>query len=410
MIGLRRGRALSCPRRVSVGVATDEEVWVMTTTTKEPLLDHFVEQLVGRHGIRHGVIAVQSGDGTLDAVAAAGEADPDGAPLQPDTPFHYTSVTKLYTATTVMQLWEQGRLDLDAAISAYLSSEHTHGLHHLGGVDRSDAITVRNLLSHTSGLPDYFLQTPAGETSFADRIEEGDFAYTLDDVLDTVRRLTPYFPPQDPTAARQRARYSDTNFQILGAIVTEVTGWSLQRAVEKQILEPLGLDDTWFAGRPRSQSPTTPATMWSNDTVLHRPQAMASMAPEGGLIGTVTDALVFLRALVAGALFERQDTFEYMQARWNRFGLPRDKTAMMAPAWPVEYGLGIKRYRIPRLLNAGRRSPTFIGHTGASGSWLFWCPEHDLYLAGTVDQTTAAPVPYRLLPKLVPEVVEKGLG
>jgi D-alanyl-D-alanine carboxypeptidase len=90
-----------------------------------------------------------------------------------------------------------------------------------------------------------------------------------------------------------------------------------------------------------------------------------------------------------------------MQARWNRFGLPRDRTAIMAPGWPVEYGLGIKRYRLPRLLNVGRRAPTFLGHTGASGSWLFWCPEHDLYLAGTVDQTRAAPVPYRLLPRLV---------
>ena len=128
---------------------------------------------------------------------------------------------------------------------------------------------------------------------------------------------------------------------------------------------------------------------------------MASMAPEGGLIGTVADALDFLRALVAGTPFQRQDTFASMQARWNRFGLPRDRAAIMAPGWPVEYGLGIKRYRLPRLLNAGRRSPTFIGHSGANGSWLFWSPEHDLYLAGTVDQTRAAPLPYRLMPKLV---------
>ena len=70
-------------------------------------------------------------------------------------------------------------------------------------------------------------------------------------------------------------------------------------------------------------------------------------------------------------------------------------------AGPSSTGWASKRYRLPRLLNAGRRSPTFIGHTGASGSWLFWCPEHDLYLAGTVDQTTAAGVPYRQLPKLV---------
>lgn len=105
-------------------------------------------------------------------VATAGTAEQDGAPLWPDTPFYYyTSVTKLYTATAVMQLWERGRLDLDAAISAYLPPEHTGGLHRLGGVDRSAAITVRHLLSHTSGLPDYFLDT-LRQTSFADRIEQ----------------------------------------------------------------------------------------------------------------------------------------------------------------------------------------------------------------------------------------------
>ncbi len=373
----------------------------MTVTATEPSLDRCVNQLVGRRGIRHAVVAVESGDGTLTAVAAAGPAQPDGAPLRPDTPFHYASVTKLYTATAVMQLWEQGILDLDTTIGAYLPLEYARGLHRLGGMDHSEAITVRHLLSHTSGLPDYFLQTPAGQVSFADRIEHGDFAYTVDDVLDRVRRLTPYFPPQDPAAARQRARYSDTNFQLLGAIVAEVTGGTLQRAVEAQILEPLRLDNTWFAGQSRSVQPRTPAAMWSGDTVLDRPRAVASMAPEGGLIGTISDALDFLRGLVAGALFEREDSFACMQARWNRFGLPRDRTAIMAPAWPIEYGLGIKRYRLPRPLNAGRRSPTFIGHTGASGSWLFWSPEHDLYLAGTVDQTIAAGVPYRLLPKLV---------
>jgi hypothetical protein len=42
-----------------------------------------------------------------------------------------------------------------------------------------------------------------------------------------------------------------------------------------------------------------------------------------------------------------------------------------------------------------------VRNRGASGSWLFWCPEHDLYLAGPIDQTTAAGVPYRLLPKVV---------
>ncbi|HVM14437.1 MAG TPA: serine hydrolase domain-containing protein [Egibacteraceae bacterium] len=371
------------------------------TTPQMSVLDEALERLVARRGVRHAVMAVESGDRSLTWAGAAGQAEPGGAPMQPDTPFHYASVTKLYTATAVMQLWEQGSVDLDAAITAYLPAALTDGLHRLDGVDRSDQVTVRHLLAHTSGLPDYFLDTSKGQPSLTDRITQADFAFGIDDVVARVRRLPAHFPPQDPAAARQRARYCDTNFQLLGAIVAAVTGRPFQDTVAAQILGPLGLDDTWFAGHPRGASAGTPAALWSDDTILDRPQTMASIAPDGGLIGTAADALAFLRALLGGALFQREDTLGYMQARWNRFALPRDRAAIMAPGWPVEYGLGIKRYRLPRLLNAGRRSPTFLGHTGASGSWLFWCAEHDLYLAGTVDQTRAAPVPYRLLPRLV---------
>ncbi len=373
----------------------------MTTTAAATLLDGIVTELVDRKAVRHAVLAVESADQTLRLTSAAGQARPDGSPMLPETPFHYASVTKLYTAVVVMQLCEQERVGLDVPITTYLPPEVTQGLHRLRGVDHSGEITVRHLLSHTSGVPDYFLDTPEGETSFSDLLVQGDVAYDLDDVVARVRRLTPYFPPQDPDATRRRARYSDTNFQLLGAIVASVTGTPFQQAVEEQVLEPLGLDDTWFAGRPRGGRRELPAAIWSGDDVIDAPLAMASMAPEGGLIGTAADALTFLRGLVTGRLFERDTTLGLMQERWTRFGLPRDRTAIMAPGWPIEYGLGIKRFRLPRILNAGRRAPTLIGHTGASGSWLFWCPDHELYLGGTVDQTTAAGLPYQRLPRAI---------
>jgi CubicO group peptidase (beta-lactamase class C family) len=166
------------------------------TTAQVSVLDRALEQLIARRGIRHAIVAVESGDRALTWMRAAGQAAPDGPPMRPDTPFHYASVTKLYTATAVMQLWD--------------------------------------------------------------------------------------FPPQDPSAAPQRARYSDTNFQLLGAIVAAVTARPFHAAVVAQILEPLGLDGTWFAGHPRGDSVRTPAVMWSDDDVLDVPQAMASIAPRAG--------------------------------------------------------------------------------------------------------------------------------
>lgn len=287
-----------------------------------------------------------------------------------------------------------------APIATYLPHGLTAGLHRHDGVDRTNAVTVRHLLSHTSGLPDYFLGAPQGEESFADRVSEGDFAYTIADVVARVRELPAHFPPQELAAGQQRARYSDTNYQLLGAIVEAVTGRAFHQVVETQILEPLGLDDTWVAGHPRRETPGVPAALWAGEVLLDIPRAMASLGPDGGLVGTTADAIAFLRALLAGLPFARGDTLQHMQARWNRFGLPRDRSSMMAPSWPIEYGLGMLRFRPPWFLAPGRARPTLLGHTGASGSWLFYCPEHDVYLTGTVDQTTAAAVPYRIGPRL----------
>jgi D-alanyl-D-alanine carboxypeptidase len=359
-----------------------------------------VADLAAKRRIPHAVLRIERGDRSWRWEGAAGEARP-GEPMRPDTAFRFASVAKLYTATAVLQLWERGSLDLVAPLADCLPGDLVAGLHRCDGVDHTDEITIRHLLSHTSGLPDYFLAAPQGETSYADRVAEGDFAYTIDDVVTRVRQLPAHFPPQDPAAARQRARYSDTNFQLLGAVIEAVTGRGFHQVVETQILEPLGLDDTWVAGHPRRETAGAPAALWAGDAVLNIPQAMASLGPDGGLVGTAADAIAFLRALLAGEPFARADTVGLMQARWNRFGLPRDRSSMMAPGWPIEYGLGILRFRPPWFLAPGRARPTLLGHTGASGSWLFHCPEHDLYLAGTVDQTTAAAVPYRIGPRLV---------
>lgn len=317
------------------------------------------------------------------------------------TPVYLTSVVKPYTATVILQLWERGRLALDEPMATYLPPALIGGLHRLDGVDHTATITVRQLLGHTSGLPDYFLGKPKGGVSYAEQIMTGDVSYTISDVADRVRDMTPYFPPQDPSAKRQRARYSDTNYQLLGAIVEAVTGLAFHQVVDEQILRPLDLHATAFAGHPRRRTAEVPATMWAGKTPLEIPQAMRSLGPDGGLIGTAAEAITFLRALITGRLFERSDTFQLMLRRFNRLALPRDRTAVAAPGWPIQYGLGIKRFRVPRLFSPGRRPITLLGHSGASGSWLFYCPEFDVYLAGTVDQTTAAGLPYRFSPRLL---------
>ncbi len=364
-------------------------------------LQDLVDGLVGSRGVRHAVVGVEVGRTGERQVVVAGTAAADGRPMAEHTPYHFTSVTKLLTTVVVGQLHEEGQLDLDAPMAHYLPLDLIEGLHRLDGVDHTGRITIRHLLSHTSGLADYFLGRPSGTESYAEAIAQRDVPFSLDDVVERVRRLPPRFAPQAPGAQR-RAHYSDTNFQLLGAVVEAVTGSAFHRVVTERVLEPHSLDSSWFAGHPRRPGSVHPvATMWAGDVPLERPESLRSMHPDGGLIGTVDDALTFVRALMSGQLFARPGTLDELQRHWIRFGLPRDRTALAAPTWPIASAAGITRFSVARVLVPGLVPTVVLGHSGASGSWAFHLPAHDLSVAGTIDQTDAAAVPYRMIPRLL---------
>jgi len=111
--------------------------------------------------------------------------------------------------------------------------------------------------------------------------------------------------------------------------------------------------------------------------------------------------VAFLRALIRGQVFEEPATLRLMQQRWNRFGFPLDRAALRAPGWPIEYALGMMRFRLPRAFTPLRPMPAVFGHTGSTGAWLLHCPELDVLLSGTVDQATAGGVPFRVVPEIL---------
>jgi len=166
-----------------------------------------------------------------------------------DTPFFIASIDKLFNATVAMKLWESGRLDLDATITTYLPRSLSRGIHRLDGVDYSDRLTVRHLLSHTSGLADWLEDRPRGGGSLVDRVlHDGDVALSFDDVATLVRdQLTPHFPPQDLSTTRQTIRYSDTNYMLLVAIIEAVSGQPLHQMHEQLLWRPLRLRHTFFS-------------------------------------------------------------------------------------------------------------------------------------------------------------------
>jgi D-alanyl-D-alanine carboxypeptidase len=368
-------------------------------------LQDLVDGVAAKKHIQHAVLVVESMDGSFHWSGAAGQAVPDGAPMTADTPFYIASIDKLWVATVVLQLHEEGALSIDDPVTEHLAPALIGGIHRLHGIDFTGHISIRNLLGHTSGLADYLEDAPRRGvnrgTSLVERLFEGDDRdLTFEDMLRVVRDdLRPHFPPQPVQAAKQQVRYSDTNFQLLGMIIEAVAGRPLHEVMAERVFRRLQLQHTWYAGYSEPVEPVAaPAMLWVADKPLHRPRLLRSL---NSIYTTPAELIGFLRALVRGELFADPGTLGLMQGRWNRFGFPRDKAALRAPGWPIEYALGIKRFRLPRPFTPLAAMPPIIGHTGSTGTWLFYCAELDLFMAGAVNQATAGAVPYRLLPKVL---------
>jgi CubicO group peptidase (beta-lactamase class C family) len=366
-------------------------------------LERLLHEMAAPKTIHSALVAVEKMDRSFRWVGTAGDAYLDGVPLLADTPLFIASVTKLYIASAILILNERKLIQLDQPLAAYLPQTLTQGLHRLDGVEYTDQITLRHLLSHSSGLPDYLEDKPKGGQNFAERLIAQDFAFTIADMIDVVRDLTPHFPPQSLAASTQKIRYCDTNYQLLIAVIESITGDSLHAAFTDLLYKPLGLEYTWHPGS-RPDAPE-PVMLWMDDQPLHIPLAMRSF---GDLISTADDMLNFMRSLVRGEVFDDPATLSLMMCHWNTFGFSLNPVRL-SPGWPIEYGLGMMRFKIPKLFSGFRSIPAVVGHSGATGSWLFYCEELDVLLAGTVNQLSAGAVPFRYLPKMLQALDAAGV-
>lgn len=307
--------------------------------------------------------------------------------VRPDAEFFTASVTKLFIVALLLQAHERGEVALDASISRYLPAGMARGLHVLRDVDRTEQVTVRHLASHASGLPDYF-ERRAGGPSIRDAMLAGrDETWGLDDVIASIRtRQRPHFPPRDLAARGATARYSDTGFQLLIRILEQACGRGFGALLAERIARPLGLASTRPAG---GVGAVAPLPVYSGGRRIDVPGLMAS---SNDLVSTSADLIAFGRALRRGEVFDDPRTARLLTERTRRLrGLP------------MRYGLGTMVFRLGRTMTAGRPPLTLVGHSGVSGTWLFWCPELGLTLAGTVDQVRGQGIPFRLMARLLHE-------
>lgn len=304
-----------------------------------------------------------------------------------DQPYFIASITKLYTVAILMQLRDEGTLTLDTRAADVLGADTMRGLVVHDGHDYGPAITVRELLTQTSGIPDYYEQKRPDGTTLAHEMLRTDVARTFEDYLETARSMPSRFAPSTPG----RAQYCDTNYQLLGRIIEIATAVSFDDALRRRILEPLHLQHTWLFTPQTLDRYAEVAQLRHGRIPLHIPNTIASFPPDGAVVSTAADQIRFLRAFLGGELFPSRYIAE-MTARWH---------SVFSPLIPIHYGIGIMRYQQPRWQNPFTPAPPMIGHSGAFGTVLYHVPDHDLYLAATVNQMRSVSLPHILLLRLV---------
>jgi CubicO group peptidase (beta-lactamase class C family) len=348
-------------------------------------MQYLVSDLVKKDkSVRNCVLSVTKGDGSFSWSGAAGIASQNGeVPMTKDTPTYIASIAKLYTATATMLLYEKGKLSLDA-MSKYLPEKLIRGIHVYEGRDYSSEITIKQLLSHTSGIADYYTEKPeGGETLFEMFLEDPERSWTEDEMIERVRNdLKPNFKPDTD------ASYSDTNFQLLVKVIEAITGKPLHIIYEDFIFRPLGLKHTWLTGisTPQMSPSSHPADIFYKDMNITR--IRSNGAYWGDVVSTAEEMTIFLKALNEGKIISR-DTVILMH-NWNKL-----------QQFPLQYGYGTMYFKLPWFIDVLMKVPPLWGHSGSTGSFLYYCEDLNLYMAGTINQGESNSKPFRLMIKVM---------
>lgn len=305
--------------------------------------------------------------------------------LTVDSPYFIASTTKLFTTALILHFQSQGLLDWNDPIERYLDSVTMKNLHVWKGTDYSKNITIQQLLAHTSGLPDYLQDKNPTHAALSDEIFGGkDQGWAFEEAIARSKTMHPKFIP----GTKNKAHYADTNFQLLGKIIENITGKTYNEVCDSIILAALGLKNTYLYSNPLD---SIPALLRYKKELLNIPKAMTSFGADGGMVSTSSDMLVFLEAFFSGQWFPSSYFVEMYV--WN------------SVFYPVKSGIGIHLFKLPWLFNPTGKIPYFIGHSGMSGALAYYSPEKNLYITGTVNQIAHPDMSFRTMIKLANTVV-----
>ena len=332
------------------------------------------------------ILRVQAPSLGLDWQGSAGVFDrATGQKLLPEHTMRIASNTKTYIATAVLRLVEDGKVGVDDPIAKHLSPESLAELRR-DGYDPG-AITVRHLLTHTSGIFDYAMAPEYAAAISADFSHRWTRPEQLTFAID---KGASYGKPGEVY------HYSDTGYILLGELLERLTGLGMSQAVAMLVNYPkVGLTHTYF----ESLEPVPPGTperahQYLDTTDSYRLDPSHDLYGGGGIVANVADLTRFYRALVRGEILTKPGILD---------GMLTPSAPSLGPDSVSGYGMGIGRGRVGTEL--------CYGHSGYWGTTARHCPAADVTVAAawnrSPDSTNAGGKVARRALELVLAAVKK---
>jgi D-alanyl-D-alanine carboxypeptidase len=299
---------------------------------------------------------------------AVGTADPDiGLPMTPRTPSRIASNTKTFVAAAVLRLSEEDKLDVDGPIAEHLPGDLAAMLE--GDGYDTGAITIRHLLTHTSGLFDHTSSDRYLEAIMTDPYHRWTRA---EQVEGAVEWGDPYGPPGEFYS------YCDTGYVLLGAIIEEAAGLPMAVAVRELVdFDRLGLISTWWETlEPRPSWVPERAHQFLGDIDTADFDPSYDLYGGGGLVSTVGDLARFYRALFEGDVFDSLVTGSTMTKYVGGVKAPPGASDRALP--PGAYRMGVWVTDIEGFAT--------LMHTGFFGTLAAYVPDLDMVVTVATNQ------------------------
>jgi len=288
-----------------------------------------------------GAIALISSHGKIIYKKAFGMANLElNVPMQTTNVFRIGSITKQFTAIAILQLMEQGKLNLQDVITKFIPNYPLQG----------ETITIEHLLTHTSGIRDF--------TSIKDTVQRSKRDFTPTELINFFQNQPMRFAPGT------RYEYSNSNYTLLGYIIEKITGKTYQQYLEANFFQPLGMTSSFYGNdtmiiKNRATGYTKGEKQIENSTAISMTQPFAA----GSILSTVEDLFKWQQAVQLYKLVKK----ETLEKAFTRYTLANGKE--------TSYGYGWRFGFI-------QQSPS-IGHGGLISGFktmALYLPKEDVYV------------------------------